>query len=167
MKPLKIVKYPNYILKKKAATVREETNWEEIKDLSERMHRTMHFYEGIGLAAPQVGISLRMFVMQIGTKEGITLINPEIIESDDVEKFEFQEGCLSFPLGGGWVTRPKRIKVRYTDLNHREQIKAFEDIEAACVQHEIDHLSGILFIDRMSKLSKDMLLKKLKKRGLI
>ena len=127
----------------------------------------MHFYEGIGLAAPQVGISLRMFVMQVGANEGTTFINPEIIEFDDGEMFEFQEGCLSFPLSRGWVTRPKRVKVKYTDLDKKEQTKVFEDLEAVCVQHEIDHLNGKLFIDRMSKLSKNMLLKKLKKRGLI
>lgn len=167
MKPLKIIKYPNPILRKKASTIRAETDWEEIKILSEKMHRTMHFYEGIGLAAPQVGVNLRMFVMQIGTNEGITFINPEIIELDNKEMFEFQEGCLSFPFARGWVTRPRRVKVRYTDLDKKEQTKIFEGLEAICVQHEIDHLSGILFIDHISNLQKEILLKKLKKRGFI
>lgn len=167
MKPLKIVRYPNPILRKKAAAIREETNWEEIKDLSARMHRTMHFYEGIGLAAPQVGISLRMFVMQIGSEEGQTFINPKIVEADEKEEFSFQEGCLSFPLARGWVTRPKRIKVKYMDLDRKEHTKVFEDLAATCIQHEIDHLNGHLFIDKMSNLSKKMLLKKMKKRGFI
>lgn len=168
MKPLKIITYPDPILRKKCSKIREETNWEEIRDLAKRMHKTMHFYEGIGLAAPQIGVSLQMFVMNTTQNEkGLTFINPEIIEIDDKEFYEMDEGCLSFPLSQGRIKRPKRIKIKFLDENKKEYIKTFSDLESSCIFHETDHLSGVLFIDKMSRLRKNMILKKMKKKGFI
>lgn len=166
MKSLKVLKYPNEFLRKKTVNVRRETNWEEIERLSQMMHKTVKYLGAIGLSAPQVGVSFSMFVMNINGEE-LTFINPEILEKDTMESFLMREGCLSFPLNYGWVSRPKRVKVRFINLNKEIEERVFEDLESSCIQHEIDHLEGILFIDHMSRIQREMILKKINKTNTI
>ncbi|AFS78692.1 peptide deformylase Def [Gottschalkia acidurici 9a] len=132
------------ILRKKSRVV--ETIDEKIKILVEDMIETMYKEEGVGLAAPQVGILKRVVVVDIG--EGpITMINPEIL-SEEGETIDF-EGCLSVPGKRGKVNRPFKVKVKFTDINGEEKTLEGEDFLARAFCHEIDHLDGILYIDRV------------------
>lgn len=125
--------------------VSQNLEWDKISKL---MHRTMLAANGIGLAANQVNVGIRMFVLNNDAK---TFINPEIIEySDETQLIE--EGCLSFPNLFFMVERPKSILVSWTDENLKPQVDRFEGIWAQCIQHEIDHLNGVLFIDHVGKL---------------
>ncbi|MBV8094792.1 MAG: peptide deformylase [Acetobacteraceae bacterium] len=142
-----------------------EADADAIRDLIPRMYATMYRAPGIGLAAPQVGTGLRLAVIDLmpGDKPfPITLINPEIVAaSDDLATRE--EGCLSLPGHYAEVSRPARVKVRYFDqLGVRQEMEA-EDLLAACLQHEIDHLNGMLFIDHLSPLKRNMILRRLAK----
>ena len=137
---------------------------DEIRHLAGEMFETMYAAEGIGLAGPQVGIPLRLFVMDIrdAEEEPRALINPVILESSGSELAE--EGCLSLPGLVGEVERAARIVVDATDLEgERFQIEA-SGLLARCIQHEIDHLDGVLFIDHLSPLKRRMLLGKWKKQ---
>ena len=132
----------------------------------ENMVDTMYESNGIGLAAPQVGVLKRILVIDCGRDEkGKNLksfINPEILSyTDDLS--EFEEGCLSLPSQFAKVVRPSGIKLKYLDSNGKTIIQSFEGLEATCIQHEIDHLNGKLFIDHLSKLRKNIIIKKLKK----
>lgn len=119
---------------------------DRIKTLLDDMVETMYEYEGVGLAAPQVGILRRVVVIDIG--EGvIKLINPEIFESEG--EFIDVEGCLSVPNRVGTVKRPQKVKVKYLDEEGKQQIIEGEGLMAKALCHEIDHLNGILFIDNM------------------
>jgi peptide deformylase len=132
------------------------------------MCEVMYHEPGIGLAAPQVGRGVRMLVVDTEwTREGaerdpITVINPELLEREGVIKWE--EGCLSVPDFTAEVERSARVVVRYTDLEGREVTEEAEELRAVCLQHEIDHLDGILFIDRISRLKRSMYVKKRKKQ---
>ena len=128
--------------------ITQDLEWDKISDL---MHRTMVAANGMGLAANQVNVGLRMFVMNSDAK---TFINPHIIETSK-EKQSQEEGCLSFPNLFFQVTRPKYILVEYHNEKLEEKVDRFEDIWAQCIQHEIDHLNGVLFIDHASKLKLD------------
>lgn len=167
-KLLDIVLYPNNILRQKATKVEEIT--EEIKDLVQNMFHTMYTDNGIGLAAPQVGISKRIFVMdaakstededtQTVKSDPICFINPEITKKSD-EIFEYEEGCLSIPAASGAVKRPKKITVTFTDVEGKQNTIEAEDLMATCIQHEIDHLDGILFIDHLSQIKRDIAIRK-------
>jgi peptide deformylase len=134
------------ILRKKSRIVNEIDD--RIKVLVDDMIDTMYKEEGVGLAAPQVGILKQVVVIDVGDGP-IKLINPEIIEKEG-ECIDI-EGCLSVPGENGNVSRPKRVKVRYTDLNGNEQTIEGTDLLARALCHEIDHLNGILFIDRIIK----------------
>lgn len=163
-KPLKIVTYPDSKLRRKCAPVRPEVNLEEVQQLIEVMFKTMYFYQGIGLAAPQVGIGLRVLVIDIqepGAKP-ISMINPVIISKAGSQ--ESYEGCLSFPFANGHVQRSDFVKVEYLDKDAQPQKIEATGLLAACIQHEIDHLSGILYIDHLSRLKQGMIIKKIKKR---
>ena len=136
-----------------------------VPELAERMLATMYKAPGIGLAAPQIGELLRLVVVDIHPDEKpapMVLVNPEILaESQDVATRE--EGCLSLPNQFADVTRPARVKVRWQDLTGaRKEIEA-DGLLAACLQHEIDHLNGVLFVDHISALKRNMLLRKLAK----
>ncbi|MDR0484959.1 MAG: peptide deformylase [Alphaproteobacteria bacterium] len=160
---LSVVSYPNDILKQKAKPILEITP--EIKKLSEDMLDTMYANKGIGLAANQVGILLRIIVIDLQEEEPfnpIVLINPEIIEKSE-ELEEGNEGCLSIVGISATVKRFAQVKVAYTNLNGEKEIIQGSGLLSACLQHEIDHLDGILFIDRISKLKRGMLIKKYKK----
>lgn len=162
MSVLKILTYPDPVLKEKSKPV-EFIN-EKIKKLAEDMIETMYAAPGIGLAAPQVGESLRVITVDV-TRKGedlIVLINPEII-SGEGECTE-EEGCLSVPDLKEIVQRKEKVLVKGLDIQGRKiQIPA-EGLLAIAFQHEIDHLDGILIIDRVSRLKRDIFKKKLKKK---
>lgn len=137
-----------------------------IKKLAEDMLETMYEAPGIGLAAPQVGITNRMLVMDIADEDEprhpYCLINPEIIWKSEATSV-YKEGCLSIPEQYAEVTRPAEVKVRFeTPVGTTEELHA-TGLLSTCVQHEIDHLNGVLFIDYISRLKRDMILRKLQK----
>ena len=142
---MKIVIYPNPILRKKAKEIKEITP--EICELAKRMTQIMIKEDGVGLAAPQVGISKRMIIVQ-GEKGPEVFLNPKIIFKSK-EKELAEEGCLSLPGLFLEVKRSRRVKVEYTDLEGERYVLSVEGIVARIFQHEIDHLNGILFIDRI------------------
>ena len=134
--------------------------------LADDMFETMYDAPGIGLAAIQIGEPLRMLVIDLA-KEGEppapqVFINPEILESSD-ERSIYEEGCLSIPDYYAEVERPAKVRVKYLDRDGRQQEMEADSLLATCLQHEIDHLNGVLFIDHISKLKRDMVVKKFKK----
>ena len=156
---------PDPILRKKAEEV--EGPSDEIITLLDDMAETMYNARGFGLAANQVGVLKRLIVMDCSTNEEepnlLKMINPEIITSTN-EKSELEEGCLSIPEHKSNVVRPSKVEVSYMNVNgETEKLKA-EGLLSACVQHEIDHLNGILFIDHISRLKRDMIIRKVKKQ---
>ncbi len=148
---LKIATYPQPILRRTAKEVKVFD--QELKDLATAMAKIMYEDDGIGLAAPQVSVSQRMLV--IGAKDGKSFkayINPEITFFSK-EKCVNEEGCLSLPKIYGLVQRSKKVHVKYQDLDGKWQKEKIKDFNAIILQHEIDHLNGILFIDRVSKIT--------------
>lgn len=164
MAKLPILVAPDPRLKKKAAPVDKVDG--EIRQLMDDMLETMYAAPGIGLAAPQVGALKRVIVVDVA-REGeepspLRIANPEIVEvSDDDAKYE--EGCLSLPEQYSEVARPAWIRLRYID--HENEIRELEaeGLLATCIQHEIDHLDGILFVDHISALKRNMILRRLTK----
>ncbi len=134
---------------------------DKLQKFMDDMVETMRHEEGVGLAAVQVGVHKRILVMEIADKV-YHLINPEIISASE-EKNIYDEGCLSFPDQRALVTRPKIVKVKYLDYNGAEQVMECDELLATCVQHEIDHLNGIVFINHISKLKRDVIMRKVKK----
>ena len=159
----KIHTYPDKILTQKARPVEKIDDY--IIDLSRDMARLMYEHRGIGLAAPQVGESLRVVTVDLSGPDNqedlFTYINPEIIASEDETTTE--EGCLSVAGYQTRVCRARKVKVRALNLQGEEVIHEGEDLWAVCMQHEIDHLNGILFIDHISRLKRAMYDKKVKK----
>ncbi len=167
MTVMKVYEYPHPILKQKAEKVEKVDD--NLRRLLDDMLETMYQAVGVGLAAPQVGISKRIVVIDAerddeGNKPGnpLYLINPEIIEKSE-EKVCGEEGCLSVPEQRAEVERFAWVKVRYLDYNGEPREMLADDFLAIVVQHELDHLDGILYIDRISRLKRSMLLKKLQK----
>ena len=156
---LEIRKYGDPVLKKESQNV--ETIDDNIKKLLDDMVDTMREASGVGLAAPQVGINLNVVVIEIEGKVR-KLINPEII-AKSAEEETVEEGCLSIP--GVWekVKRAARVKVKYTNENGEEVIEEGEGLLGRAFQHEIDHLKGVVFVERISSLAKNLLAKKLLK----
>jgi peptide deformylase len=138
----------------------------KIRRLMDDMLETMYSAPGIGLAAPQVGVPLRVLVVDVA-KEGekaapLRMANPEILwTSDEIESYE--EGCLSLPDQYAPVERPARCRVRYLDAQNEIRELEAEGLLATCIQHEIDHLEGVLFVDHISALKRGMILRKLQK----
>jgi peptide deformylase len=134
---------------------------ETLRLLVQDMFETMYRAEGIGLAGPQVGVSQRLFVcdLQDGETPRFALINPRVVESSKATD-RAEEGCLSIPGIAGPVTRPARVTVEAVNEAGSPVRLEAEGLLARCIQHEIDHLDGILFVDRLSPLKRDMLLKK-------
>lgn len=159
-----ILTAPDPRLKKKSKPV--DTVDAEVRRLMDDMLETMYAAPGIGLAAPQIGELRRVIVLDIDREDVKTgplfLANPEIIEASD-EDATYEEGCLSLPEHYSDVVRPARVKVRYLDRDGKKQQMACEGLLATCVQHEIDHLDGILFVDHISALKRNMILRKLLK----
>ena len=165
MTVLEIKLLPDPILRKKASPLEKVS--EEVKTILNDMAETMYNAPGIGLAGNQVGVLKRLVVMDCSTDEEdpnlIKMINPEIVNSSD-EKEELEEGCLSIPDHKSIVKRPANVKVKYLNIDGIEQTLDAEGLLAACVQHEIDHLNGILFVDHISRIKRDMILRKVKKQ---
>ena len=137
-----------------------------VRKLADDMLETMYDAPGIGLAAIQIGEPVRMLVIDLAKedepKAPQVFINPEIVATgDDLSVYE--EGCLSIPDYYAEVERPDTITVKYLDRDGKEQLLAADDLLATCLQHEIDHLNGVLFIDHISKLKRDMVVRKFKK----
>ena len=160
----KILTEPNKLLRQVSKTV--EKVGEEEKKLMDDMLDTMYAAPGIGLAAIQIGIPKRIIVMDVSRdenkKEPMFFVNP-VIKNKNSEKAKYEEGCLSVPNQFAEIERPNMCEVEYLDYNgDKKKLKA-DGLLATCIQHEIDHLEGILFIDYLSKLKKSMILKKLSK----
>ncbi len=162
-----ITVYGDPLLRKKAKPV--DKNDEELKEIIENMWETMYYSDGIGLAAPQVGKSIRIFMVDAtsGADEEPELkdfkkvfINPEIIETSG-DKWVMNEGCLSLPEIREDVTRPDKVRIKYLDENFEEHEEEFEGFAGRIVQHEYDHLEGVLFVDYLSPLRKRLLKGKL------
>jgi len=157
-----IVIYPDPVLRKKAREVKSIDD--RVARLAAEMAETMYAAPGIGLAAPQVGVSERVILVDVTgpeRKELITLVNPVIVEKEGTVIFE--EGCLSLPEVREKVERAARVLVRGYDLDEREREIEAEGLLAIALQHEIDHLNGVLFIDYLSRLKRDMIERKLRK----
>lgn len=161
---LEIHEYPDPILKKKSDPVAKVDA--SVQRLIRDMLETMYDAPGVGLAAPQVGVSRRIIVIDT-SREGedprpFCMVNPEVTWASE-ETCDYKEGCLSVPEQYADVTRPKQVRVRYLDQNGKQQEIEAEGLLATVVQHEIDHLNGILFVDRLSPLKRKMVLRKLEK----
>ena len=156
---------PDPILRKKSAELEKVDN--ELRKLLDDMLDTMYGAPGIGLAAVQIGILKRLIVIDISKdnkkKNPLFLINPKItFKSKNMSIYE--EGCLSLPGHFAEIERPAECHINYVDYNGKNQDLKASGLLATCIQHEIDHLNGVLFIDYLSKLKKDMIIKKLKKQ---
>lgn len=154
-----IKKYGEECLKKESATVEKITD--EVLEILNNMMETMHDAEGVGLAAPQVGINQRFFVIDIGDGVERKIINPEILSFSEAVS-ETDEGCLSVPGIYRKVKRAYEIKVRYMDEKGETKEEVMTGFLAKAFQHEFDHLSGTLFIEKISPMSKKMIAQKLK-----
>lgn len=181
MNILPLVIAPNPLLYKVSDPV--EKIDAKLQTFMDDMLTTMYAEQGIGLAAVQVGVLKRILVMDIdyraeacddhgcGHAHNITnqkprfLINPKIIKASK-EKSDYFEGCLSFPEIRADIIRPKQVTVEYLDYHGNKQIMEADGVLATCVQHEIDHLNGITFVDYLSRLKQEIVLKKMKKRQL-
>ena len=157
-----IVIEPDPILRKKSEKLEKVDD--EVKKLLDEMLETMYAAPGIGLAAVQVGILKRLIVIDVSKdkekKNPLCLINPEIIlKSKNTSVYE--EGCLSLPGHFAEIERPAECKVKYIDYNGKKKEITAKGLLSTCIQHEVDHLNGVLFIDYLSKLKKDMIVKKL------
>ncbi|MCW5714753.1 MAG: peptide deformylase [Bauldia sp.] len=168
---LDIISIPDKILRRKSAPI--ERIDDDLKRLMDQMLETMYAAPGIGLAAVQVGVPRRLVTIDVVAKESteeggetikdpMFLINPEILWRSD-ELGIYEEGCLSIPEYYAEVERPARIRFAYTDRDGKRQEREAEGLLATCVQHEVDHLDGKLFIDHISKLKRDMVVKKFAK----
>jgi peptide deformylase len=142
----------------------------QVRKLADDMFETMYAAPGIGLAAIQVGQPLRLITMDLAkrdedgesTPRPRVFINPEILSSSD-ERSTYEEGCLSIPEYYEEVERPAQVRVRFTDLDGKLHVEDADGLFATCIQHEIDHLNGVLFVDYLSKLKRDRVLKKFAK----
>ncbi|WP_440980845.1 peptide deformylase [Shinella sumterensis] len=162
IKPLIIL--PDPILRQVSQPI--ETVDGEVKKLADDMLETMYDAPGIGLAAIQIGVARRMLVLDVSKdgedKQPLVFINPEIVSATDARSV-YEEGCLSIPDYYAEVERPAAIKVKHLDRDGKEQLTEADGLLATCLQHEIDHLNGVLFIDHISKLKREMVIRKFTK----
>ena len=160
-----IITEPNKILRQKSLDVKLVDR--EVRKLMDDMLETMYHANGIGLAAIQIGIPKRIIVMDISKnsekKTPMYFVNP-VIKKNISEMSTYEEGCLSVPNFFAEVDRPRKCDVEYLDYNGKKILLKAEGLLATCIQHEMDHLEGILFIDYLSKLKKTMIIKKLSKQ---
>ena len=161
----KILIEPDPFLRQKSKTVEKVDD--SIRSLMDDMLETMYNAPGIGLAAIQIGVPKRIIVIDLTRdnekKTPMYFVNPEIVSSSDNDAI-YEEGCLSVPNQFAEINRPEKCDVKFLDYNGKEQILKAEGLLATCIQHEMDHLEGILFIDYLSKLKKSMIIKKLSKQ---
>ena len=159
-----IIRYGDPLLHKRAADVDEVTP--KVQRLIADMIDTMYSAPGIGLAAPQVGVLERVIVVDASAKDEdrapLRMANPELIQASD-EDVQYEEGCLSLPEHYAEVVRPAWVRVRYLDHEHEIREPDAEGLLGTCIQHEMDHLEGILFVDHLSALKRNMILRKLTK----
>ena len=159
-----IIVAPDPRLKKVCAAVARVDD--ELRRLMDDMLDTMYVAPGIGLAAPQVGVLKRVIVVDVSPKDEerrpYQMVNPELVSVSD-EDAAYEEGCLSLPEHYSEVVRPAAIKVRYLDRDGESRTLEADGLLATCIQHEIDHLDGILFVDHISALKRNMILRKLLK----
>ena len=162
MSKKEIVIEPDPILRKKSVNLEKVDD--ELRGLLDDMLETMYSAPGIGLAAVQVGVLKRLIVIDISKekdkKNPLFLINPEIVSRSKKTSI-YEEGCLSLPGHFAEIERPAECHVKYIDYTGKEKEIKANGLLSTCIQHEVDHLNGILFIDYLSKLKKDMILKKL------
>jgi peptide deformylase len=171
---LPIVAYGDPVLKKKAVVI--SSDYKDLKTLVANMYETMYGAYGVGLAAPQIGLSIRLFLVDtapFSVDESLsaseakalknfkkTFINPEIIEETGKE-WNFNEGCLSIPNIREEVSRKPKIKIRYQDENFNSYVEVYDGLIARVIQHEYDHIQGILFTDKVSNFKKRLIKSKL------
>jgi peptide deformylase len=159
-----LVKLPDPKLRLVSEPIGDVTD--EIRTLAADMLDTMYDAPGIGLAAIQIGVPLRLVVIDLGKTEEerrpVVLVNPEVVQASDETRVH-EEGCLSIPEYYEEVERPDRVTVRYRDLDGRDVEADAEGVFATCIQHEIDHLNGVLFIDHLSRLKRQRVIKKFEK----
>ena len=160
----KILIEPDPFLRQKSKKVEKVDD--DTRSLMDDMLETMYDAPGIGLAAIQIGVPKRVIVIDLARenekKQPLYFVNPEIITKSEID-LTYEEGCLSVPGQFAEIDRPDRCKVKYLNYDGKEQILNAEGLLATCIQHEIDHLEGILFIDYLSKLKKNIIMKKLSK----
>ena len=160
-----ILTEPNKILRQVSSSVKKVTKEEQL--LMDDMLETMYDAKGIGLAAIQIGVPKRIIVMDLskenGKKEPRYFVNP-IIKNKNKKLVTYEEGCLSVPGQFAEIDRPSECEVEYLDYNGEKKLLKAEGLLVTCIQHEVDHLEGILFIDYLSKLKKSMIIKKLSKQ---
>ena len=159
-----IITEPNKLLRQISKPVNHVSKDEQ--NLMDDMLDTMYEAKGIGLAAIQIGIPKRIIVMDInkeeGKKEPMYFVNP-VIKNKDPLKATYEEGCLSVPDQFAEIDRPSKCEIEYLDYNGKKRLIKVDGLFATCIQHEIDHLEGVLFIDYLSKLKRSMIIKKLSK----
>ncbi len=169
---LPIVIYGDPVLRKKTEII--TSGYPGLKQLVEDMFETMYAANGVGLAAPQIGKAIRLFIIDSSRMEddepGIkqVFINPEIIEETE-EEWKFEEGCLSIPGIREKIDRPEEIRIKYFDENFKEHDALYSGISARVIQHEYDHIEGVLFTDHLTAFKKNLLKSKLKdiSRGIV
>jgi peptide deformylase len=172
---LPIYLYGNPVLKVKASPITRD--YPNLAELISNMWETMYFAKGVGLAAPQIGLSIRLFVVdsvsyydQNESPKGIkkVFINPVIVEEYGQE-WPFEEGCLSIPKINAEVERTTHVKIKYLDEQFKEHLEVFDEMNARIIQHEYDHIEGILFIDKIKPVRRQILQRKLEKikRGIV
>ena len=160
-----IILHPDVRLKKKSVQV-ESIN-DALIELAEDMMETMYDAPGIGLAAPQIGVLERLIVMDCAKKEDeepdpVIMLNPLITASSE-EKSVYEEGCLSIPDHFAEVTRPELVQVEWVDLDGKQHSEEFDGLKSTCIQHEIDHLNGKLFIDYLGPMKRQLITRKMRK----
>jgi peptide deformylase len=164
MERLDIIKLPDPVLRKKSAVIEQVDD--ELRALLDAMLETMYEAPGIGLAGIQVGVPRRIITIDVTRDEGprqpLYLINPEIVDLSD-GRSTYEEGCLSIPEYFAEIERPASVRVRYVDYEGKRQEIQAEGLLATVIQHEIDHLDGILFVDYLSKLKRDLVIRKFAK----
>lgn len=165
MSLLTVLKFPDKRLREKSKLIK--TVNASIQDLAKGMFETMYAEDGIGLAAPQVGETIRLIVIDVAKKDPedpdnlekrtpdpLTLVNPEIVSGEGL--IQYEEGCLSCPELVVLVDRQAQIVVKYLDLDGKAQTLDATGLQGVCIQHEIDHLNGILLVDKISRLKRDL-----------
>ncbi len=160
-----IVLHPDARLKKKSVEIENITD--ALIKLAEDMMETMYDAPGIGLAAPQIGVLERLIVMDCAKKEDeepdpIIMVNPTIIASSE-ENSVYEEGCLSIPEHFAEITRPEFVQVEWIDLGGKQHSEEFNGLKSTCLQHEIDHLNGKLFIDYLGPMKRQLITRKMQK----
>ena len=161
---LKLVYAPDPILKKKCQPLSQVDDHH--RALIKEMYEVMYDANGVGLAAPQVGLDMRIFIVDAAAREEektpLTMINPKITSIEE-NLVPYEEGCLSFPEHFAEIERADKLSIEYIDENNQKQILNTEGFTSRIIQHELDHLNGILFVDHLSRLKRDVIIRKMKK----